>query len=170
MRISGLGDGFHDFSFDLDEAFFGALEQSEIEKGLVRAGVVLEKKPGVFSLHFDLEGQVEVLCDRCLEPYMAGVGVKETLFVKMGDELREVEENILMIHKDDHEIEIGQLMYEYIVLALPYKRVHPPQADGMPGCNPEMLQRLEEHQGSEKESGDIDPRWEKLKGIIDKKK
>jgi len=169
VRMSGLGDGLHDFSFELDHKFFAGLDHSEIQEGNVRADVVMEKKPGVFSLHFTLKGEVEVVCDRCLEAFMARIDTEQTLFIRIGEELKELEDNVLMIHRDDYEIEISQILYEYIILALPFKRVHP-DVDGQPECNPDMLDRLEAQQGTEEEEVEsFDPRWDKLKGIIDKK-
>ena len=132
MRISGLADGVHDFSFDLKQEFFASLEQPELENGDVEAQVILEKKPGVLSLHFSLNGVVEVICDRCLEPFMMGIDAKQTIFVKMGDTPGEIEDDVIMIHKDDHEIEVGQFMYEFIILALPYKKIHPDIAEHKP--------------------------------------
>ena len=57
VRISGLGEGDHDFSFELEQQFFGLFEHSEIENGNVLAEVILEKKPGVMALHFSLSGR-----------------------------------------------------------------------------------------------------------------
>ena len=56
VRLSGLGEGDHDFSFELDHKFFASLEEPEIENGNVRAEVLLEKKVGLLALHFHLEG------------------------------------------------------------------------------------------------------------------
>ncbi len=167
MRISGIGDGDHDFSFELDKKFFASLEHTEIEKGNVKAEVILEKKTGVFSLHFHLAGEVEVICDRCLEPFITGIDTKQTIFVKLGETPGEIEEDVIMIHRDDHEIEVGQYMYEFILLALPYQRIHPDDEEGISGCNPEMIRKLEEHQAKEEKKDQTDPRWDSLKGIIE---
>lgn len=125
VRISGLGDGNHIFSFELDRRFFVLFEQSEISNGNVHATVGLEKKQGVLSLHFELSGEVEVLCDRCLENFMTEIHSTDTIFVKMGDTPGELEDDVLVIGRRDHEIEVGQYFYEFIVLALPYQRIHP---------------------------------------------
>jgi len=167
IRISGLVDGNHDFSFELDEKFFASLDESIIEKGRLEAQVVLEKKTGVLAMHFSLKGEVEVLCDRCLEPFMTMVESEQTIFVKFGETHGELEDDMIMIHKDDYEIEVGQLMYEFIVLALPYSKVHPDNEQGRSGCNPEMLQKLSEHQGEADNEIEIDPRWDALRGIKD---
>lgn len=166
MRISGLAEGDHDFSFELDQQFFASLEEPEVTRGKVNADVVLEKKPGVLALHFKLAGEIEVMCDRCLEPFMAGIESSQTIFVKSGDTPGEIEDNVIMIHKDDHEIEVGQLLYEFIVLGLPYRRIHPEDKRGIPGCNPEMLKKIEDH--STQQADHTDPRWDVLKGIIKK--
>lgn len=169
MRISGLEDGNHDFSFGLDQQFFASLEQPEVERGNVNAEVILEKKPGLLSLHFSLTGEVEVVCDRCLEPFMTGINTTQTIFVKMGDTPGEIEDDVIMIHTDDHEIDVRQLMYEFIILALPYKRIHPDDEHGAPVCDPEMLRKLDAHMGSQAEEEQNDPRWDALKGIIENK-
>lgn len=170
VRLSGLGDGEHSFSFDLDEQFFASLKspdlKPELEKGMVRALVVLEKKTGLLALHFSLKGEVEVPCDRCLNPFMTGISVTKTVYLKLGDSSGEIEEDVIMIHWDDHEVDVSQLMYEFMVLALPCQRIHPDDEHGQPLCDPVMLQKLENYQGKRKEKEETDPRWDALKGII----
>jgi len=88
-----------------------------------------------------------------------------------GKILGEIEDNVLIIGRDDHEVEVGQLLYEFIVLALPYQRIHPDDAEGKSACNVEMLNRLNAHriEGPEGKE-ETDPRWDVLKGIIEKNK
>ncbi len=167
IRISGLGEGEHNFSFELDRAFFVLFEHPEIDNGKVHGEVVLEKKHGFFSLHFLLEGEVEVTCDRCLDKFMTPVLSKQKVFVKLGDEPGEIEDDVLVIGRDDHEIEVGQYMYEFLMLALPCQKMHPDDAEGRSTCNPEMLKKLDAHQAREVEK-ETDPRWDALKGIIEK--
>jgi uncharacterized protein len=169
IRISGLGEGDHIFSFELDRQFFALFEHSDICNGNVKATVTLEKKPGVISLHFCLEGEVEVICDRCLDNFMTGVSSTHSIFVKTGETPGEVDEDVLIIGKDEHEIEVSQYMYEFIILALPYQRIHPDDDNGKSLCNPEMLKKLDDHRAKERDSKETtDPRWDALKGIIEK--
>ena len=171
VRISGLGEGDHNFSFELNRQFFVLFEHSEISNGNVTAEVILEKKTGVFSLHFSLEGQVEVICDRCLENFMMDISTSQSVFVKMGENPGEIEDDVLIIGRDDHEIEVGQYMYEFILLALPYQKVHPDDSEGRSSCNPEMLKKLDAHKAKETDKEESnDPRWDVLKGIIEKNK
>jgi uncharacterized protein len=168
VRISGLGEGDHDFSFELDRQFFALFEHPEIENGNVHAEVTLEKKTGVFSLHFSLKGEVEVVCDRCLEKFMTGISTSQSVFVKMGEIPGEIEDDVLMIGRDDHEIEVGQYLFEFIILALPYQKVHPEDSQGNSTCDPEMLKLLDAHRFREPDQKEKnDPRWDALKGIIE---
>ncbi len=169
VRISGLGEGDHDFSFEIEKQFFVLFEHPDISNGNVHAEVTLEKKTGVFSLHFSLTGNVEVLCDRCLEKFSTDISTTQTIFVKVGESPGEIEDDVLIIARDDHEIEVGQYLYEFILLALPYQKVHPDDSDGHSTCNPEMLKQLDAHSTKETEREEnIDPRWDALKGIIEK--
>ena len=168
VRVSGLGEGDHDFSFELDRKFFATIEQPEIKNGSVQARVILEKKHGLLTLHFSLTGLVEVVCDHCLEAFMTGIDTTQKIFVKPGDTPGELEDDVVMIGKDDHEIGVGQFLYEFIVLALPYQRIHPPDKDGDSTCDPEMLEKLEAHKSKQEKNDQNDPRWDALKGIIEK--
>ena len=171
VRISGLGEGDHNFSFELDRAFFDLFEHSEISRGNVQADVVLEKKKNDFSLHFSLDGQVEVPCDRCLDEFLMDISVRQTIFIKTGETPGEVEDNVLIIRKDDHEIDVGHYMYEFIILALPYQKIHPDDAEGNSACNREMLNKLNAHRIEDPDRKEqTDPRWDVLKGIIEKNK
>lgn len=171
MRISGLEDGDHDFLFELDQQFFALFEHPDIENGKVQAKVIFEKKAGLIALHFSLAGKVEVICDRCLEPFMTTVETSQSIYVKFGDTEAEIEDDVLVIGKDEHEIEVGQYFYEFIILALPYQRIHPSDKDGNSTCNAEMLKKLEAHQAHETDQNEMtDPRWDALKGIIEKNK
>ena len=171
LRISGLGEGEHHFSFELDQEFFASFNHPDIQNGFIRAGLILEKKPGFMAIHFSFKGEVELECDRCLDNFRAPVNHHQTIFVKVGETPGELEDDVIMIGKDEHEIEVGQIMYEYIILALPVQRVHPEDASGHSTCNPEMLKRLkelrpQEHSGRET----MDPRWDALKDMIEKNK
>jgi uncharacterized protein len=169
VRVSGVGEGFHRFSFELGEAFFASFDQQEVQNGKIRAEVILEKKLGFMALHFNLEGEVELICDRCLDPFLSQVQAVQTIYVKTGETPGEMEDDVIVIGKDAYEIEVGQLMYEYIVLSLPVHRIHPADSNGLSGCDPEMLKKLEALSPGEAQTEKGDPRWDALKGMIENK-
>ena len=86
------------------------------------------------------------------------------MYVRFGETTQEQSEEVLILADSVSEVRLEQYIYEYIHLALPYQRIHP-EIDGNSGCDPEMVRKLEAHtvQGR---SNSEDPRWDKLKGLI----
>lgn len=107
---------------------------------------------------FSITGTVEVTCDRCLELFDYPVEGNETLYVKLGDEWDEESDDVLIIPESEHEFNVSQLIYEYIMLMLPIQRIHPDDENGKSTCDPTMLEKL----GTQPEPQETDPRWEAL--------
>ena len=59
---------------------------------------------------------------------------------------------------------MSQFFYEYILLALPIKKIHPDDRNGVSQCDPEMIKKLEEHLTSDID--ETDPRWNELKKLM----
>lgn len=168
VRLSGLGEGEHDFSFKLDRDFLTSFDQTDIEHGEVHAAVILEKSAGSMVLCFHLEGNVEVVCDRCLDRFMIPIRSDQQLILKRGEKPGEIEDDVVVIGIEEHEINVRQYLFEFLILALPVRRVHPVDEKGLSGCNPEMIEKLEAHQDQEDSRKEgTDPRWDALKEIIE---
>ena len=153
----GLKEGNHDFTFDIDEKFFDSFEYSEINNGKVRVLVSMEKQSRMMIFNFTIKGVVVVACDRCLSDMEYPVNGSERLIVKFGQEWKEETDEILIIPQTDSHIDLSQFIYEYIMLMLPYKRVH---TEGEGICDAEMIGKLEQHTEPEP-----DPRWDALKEL-----
>lgn len=167
IPFSGLKEGKHLYEFTADDRFFAGFEQSEIDKGKVSVQVELEKRSTYLGLTFMIKGEVELICDRCLEKYMQPLKSRNTLLVKFSEENIEDDAEIIYIHPNEHQIELAQVIYEFIVLSLPIRHVHPDDRDGNSLCDPAMLKKLDEYRASE--SGNTepeDPRWNELRKII----
>jgi uncharacterized protein len=116
----------------------------------------LEKQSSMMILTFDIKGEVEVACDRCLENFDLPVSSMQTLIVKFGEETREETDEIFILSRNEQDFDVSQFVYEYIILAIPQVRVHP---EGE--CDPEILRKLEELKP--KSDQNIDPRWDALR-------
>ena len=156
----GLKEGMHDYSFEIDDRFFESFEYSETGHGRVHVNVSLERKERMLIFTFAFKGFVTVPCDRCAMDMDHPVEGHERLIVKFGHEFIEESDEIIVIPDTESHIDISPYIYEYIILALPMKRVHP---EGEEGCDPEAIEKLNRHS-----SGETDPRWEALKQLKDK--
>lgn len=166
----GLKAGRHEFDFEVQDAFFDAFEYSIIKKGDLKVRLLFDKKEHMLVLDFLIGGTVELVCDRCLDPFDYPVETRQRQIVKISDETEEGEqEDVVFIGTREYEIDVAPFIYEFIHLALPMICVHPQNEAGEPACNPEVLAVLKKLKadgdtGEKKEGpGRSDPRWDALK-------
>jgi uncharacterized metal-binding protein YceD (DUF177 family) len=161
IKFSGLKPGVHQYSYNIDDRFFDLFEYSEIKSGNVKVDVVFDKTTDVFILDFSFNGTVKTECDRCLEIFDMPVEGTETLYVRFGDEEAECSENEIIISENDTQIDIKQFIYEFVILLLPIRRVHPDDEKGNSLCNKDVLDKLKLLQNNRT----IDSPWEKLNDV-----
>jgi len=164
IGISGLKEGRHTIDFEIDNKFFENFEESEIKEGRLNATVELEKGASHIDMFIRISGKVKVCCDRCLEMFYYPVECENRLLVKTGKKIEEDDPDIVSLSVDEHELDLKQHFYEYILLALPIKRVHPDDEDDNSTCDPEMLRKLKELIVEEEHIND--PRWDELKKLM----
>jgi uncharacterized metal-binding protein YceD (DUF177 family) len=164
LPFSGLSEGKHQFDFDINDSFFAEFESSEVEKGQLNVRVELEKRSTYLRLVFSIKGSVELICDRCLENFDYPLESRKELLVKFSEKPMEDEAELIYLHPTDFQVEIAQYIYEFVILSLPIRRIHPDGEDGKSLCDPVMIKKLEElgHHGSTSDEPD-DPRWNELK-------
>ena len=137
IAYRGLRSGLHDFHFKVDGGLFRAFGSTEIKDGDCDVSVALERGESMLTLDVTVDGSVVVECDRCLEDCNVPIHYEGQLLVKFSDEVHEYDGEVMWLLPMEDEVDLTQYIYESIVLALPYQRVHP---DGE--CNPDMLERF----------------------------
>lgn len=162
--------------YTLTDQFFADVEAPDVHQGRLESRVVVHKlgQDG-FEISFFTEGSVVVTCDRCLGDMNQPIKAEGHTKVKFGEEYSDEDDELITVSERDGLIDMGWLIYESIVLAIPIKHVH---ATGE--CDPAMMACLQEHQavpevGNENNEEDedsdeqrddiepVDPRWAKLK-------
>ena len=150
--------------FDLDDKYFSAIDAPEVSKGDVSVEVAIKKTTErIFELEFHIEGEVVVLCDRCLDEMTQDIETDGSIVAKFGDEDSD-NDDLVMVDENEGILNIAWLVYEFIALAIPIKHVHAPGK-----CNSAMIKMLEEHSTTRSSDGvdekNIDPRWNALKDL-----
>ncbi len=153
----GLKVGFHDFNFEIHDAFFEEVEYSIIHKGDVTVSLSLEKKETMLIGEFQIGGTVSTSCDRCNDPIDVPVKGSFRLVYKFDNEISD-DESLIVLHPDAYELDVRDSIYELITVSLPVRLVHP-----MGECNEEMIQLLKKYSGQPdnvEEDFDDDDDWE----------
>ncbi len=180
IAFKGLKEGEDLFEYELDDAFFSLFEASQIETGHLKASVKLKKSEQMLIFDFHLEGQVDSICDRCLDSVKLPVLYDGKLFVKFGETYDEPSEEIIVLPREENAINIARYLYEFIIISLPIRHLHPMDEDGHSECNQEMLEQLDRYLINRTDEVDpdemdpdenndlIDPRWGELKKLKEK--
>jgi uncharacterized metal-binding protein YceD (DUF177 family) len=180
----GLKVGFHDFNFEIHDAFFEEVEYSIIHKGNVTVSLTLEKKETMLIGEFQIGGTVSASCDRCNDPLDVPVKGTFRLVYKFDNETSD-DESLIVLHPDAYELDVRDNIYELITVSLPARLTHP-----MGECNEEMIELLKKYSGQpesveddfdddddwddedwEEEDDDdgdddpVDPRWSAIKNL-----
>ena len=167
----GLKQGLHKFEYQIGNTFFEHFEYTEFNASAVKIDLEFNKKPTMLELRFVANGTVNVNCDVTNEPFDLAIKNELFLVVKFGEAYNDENEEILIIPHGEYEINVQQYVYELIVLGVPSKRVHPGVEDGT--LESDILDKLEELSPKEKtlknDNEEIDPRWDKLKNLLNDK-
>lgn len=162
IQFGGLPVGIHEYEFDIKDAFFKTIENSDIHKADISVKAVLTKQNNVLHLDFDINGSIGSECDRCLKDFNFPISTKEGLVIKHGNPDESTDE-IIVIPEGIDEVNIAQYIYEYIVLAIPARRV-PCEIDAkLYECDFDTLAKLNEiSTDSIPKDEPVNPMWEQL--------
>jgi uncharacterized metal-binding protein YceD (DUF177 family) len=173
ISFKGLKDGLHKFEYQIGASFFGLFKEPLVENGKLNAVVTLNKSQKLLIVDFDIKGTVNSICDKCLGPLEIEVESSERIYFNFGIEYAEQSEEIIVLPYEEHQINVAQWIYEFIILNLPLRHVHADDENGNPTCDAGMIEKLGEYivgedKISEKKEGISDPRWDALKKLINK--
>jgi uncharacterized protein len=167
INIYGLEEKNHEYTFDGDDSFFGEFEQDIVEGGNFSVDVILEKTSSFIRLTLDLKSKLRLLCDRSLEVFEEDFNSQEKHIFKFGSTSEEISDEIEVIPYGTPKINIAQLLFEYILLQVPVKKLHPRFRDneGEEGTMVYTDPNFEQEEKEEK----LDPRWAALINLKNKK-
>ena len=174
IDIYGLKLGIHEFDFEFDEKLFESIEDSVIESGHGTCSVILEKKERLISIDVNINGVIDLVCDRSLKTFDFPIDIKENLIIKYGETFDDSNDDLLIIPDTQESIDIESYIYEFLTLAVPMKKIHPDfidEEDDDEEIEMALVYSSEDETTDEKDDDDaIDPRWAALKNIKDLKK
>lgn len=164
IAFKGLGQGIHEFDYQVDKRFFEYFDGGIADDGNVSVKVTLEKQSSLMVLRFSANGTVKVQCDRCLELYDQTVKSENEIIVKFGEESFNEGDDVIWVSPAGHQINVAKLIYDFIILSIPIRQVHPDDSNGNSTCDPEMLERLRNL--SVPDQPDQSGRWNDLKKLL----
>lgn len=175
-------EGKYEIDFEIGKEFFQHFEDNELlDEGILTVRVLMDKGANLIEMNFLITGEVKLTCDRSLEEYFEHLEITEKILFKYGEVEEEVNEEVYIITRDTSKINVAQFIYEFILLGLPAKKIHPDhrtefdeedfEAEGTYA----YIDGDYDNDSDEDSSGDqdqkeeiADPRWELLKKLKNK--
>ncbi len=172
INFSGLSEGFHYWTHNINAAFLTEFESALVENATVEVKVQLEKRTHLLIFDFEMEGTVPTDCDTCGQPFDLSVESQDRLLVKMVSERIESEEpDVIYLEFGSSHVHIAQYLYEMLMLAIPMRKTHPLDENGQPTCDPEILKLLNNNSEASQDEPDQEQShsvWDALKGLKNK--
>ena len=169
IPLNGWAAGEREYHWQAGLKFFQTFDNAEILDAAVEVEARAVKSGHYIGVDLDIRGSVTVACDRCLEDLTLPVEAHPAFSVKFGEEdasgeeMREGSREILLVSASDTDLDLSQVIYDYVCLSLPMQRVH---AEGE--CNPDTVRFLG-HEPENEEAGDTNSPFAALKGLFDGK-
>ena len=167
IQFGGLKDGVHYFVFEINKEFFDLIEYSELHNSSINLKVELIKNTTNLIFNFKFTGFVNLICDRCLDEFQHNIEFEEVLYIKFGEENQEIDADLIVMKQGNTQINLLEIIYQFIIVNLPIKKVHPNDKNANSTCNTDMLNRINgfdvENKSEQEEI--LDSRWNELKKL-----
>jgi uncharacterized metal-binding protein YceD (DUF177 family) len=172
IAFVGLKPGIHYFEYSIDNKFFANYDKQDFSNCSANIKLELDKKNGFMFLRFDVDGKVDVSCDRCGNPLTLHLWDEFKVMVKLvdnPDEMNEQEEDpdVFYINRGESHLHLADWIYEFINLSIPLQKMCPPEEIGGPQCNKEVLAKLSQVENIDNK--EANPMWKALKQFKDLK-
>ena len=77
IEIFGLSNSTHDFNFAFNDDLFAHFENSLVSKGKGTCDVILTKTDSMITLNLNIEGTIELECDKQNFPTIYALNTKQ---------------------------------------------------------------------------------------------
>lgn len=169
ISFAGLKIGKHEYAYEIGKSFFDEYEYAAIDDADVQVKIILDKKETMLIMEFFVVGKLSTTCDRCMDPLELKIDADYKQIFKFGHEISD-DETLTVLHPDEYEIDVKNFIYEFIIVSLPSKVVHPKGE-----CNEEMMATMEkytvnlndddEYDDEEDDDDDDESPWSILKDL-----
>ena len=143
IDIKSLALGAHSQQFNVGKDFFESFGGGDVIDAELLVCVNVTKSSGWIKVDCNITGNVVVECDRCLAELRMPVDISAPFTVKFSSvalgEDEEYGDEVIVLNPSDGELELDQIIYDYVTLSLPMKKVHP---DGE--CDQQMLEKMKD--------------------------
>tara|TARA_B100001029_G_scaffold42636_1_gene33311 strand:+ start:775 stop:1281 length:507 start_codon:yes stop_codon:yes gene_type:complete len=147
------------FSFDFSNKLFLYYDkENDLKNPNGTCNIQIDKRDGLIEMYFNLMGNVILNCDRSLKEFIFKINKKKKIIIKFEKIDEEINDEIVFVKQNTHTINVSKFIYEFFLLSIPLKRIHPSLV------NENNIDNFV-FSTKKKNKNSIDPRFEKLKKL-----
>lgn len=162
VDLKGMSTDTVSYQWQVNDDFFSAVQGQEIQQGLLSVALRVKRASDVYEMNFQFEGEVKVLCDRCLELMDLPISAECRLQVRLGDQFED-DGDVVTVPYEEGVFNVAWNLYEMIALEIPIRHVHAE-------CKSYASDFAMEEGNAEDAPVATDPRWNELRKILDNNK
>ena len=140
VQLAALPEGKFEQDFVCDTEFFKHMESIDVIAGDVDVHLEISHKNNAYNCSFQIDGEIQIPCDRCLEPMTHIVEADYDIVVKYGYEYDDSSDEVLIIPEEQTSFDVSQIIHDTILLTIPIRHIH---QEGE--CNAEMAEKFLSH-------------------------
>ncbi len=165
-----LSNGLHHLNFEVDGAFFEYFGNQDVSSASVTFTASVNKSDTMMVIDLIGQGTITSICDRCLNDLEISVAPVFKVIAHLNSSEEEVVTNddinlqMIYLRSSDFELNLSSSIYESFLPCIPM--VKSCETQSKKDCDQKMLNFINQNNVEE---NSIDPRWEKLKQLINKK-
>ena len=154
IKIQSLSNNEHSFQFDFNQELFDYFSnENEIKNTSGICKIILLKSDLMLNIKFSINGKTDLICDRTLKKFTYELNSNKKMLFKFGDEDQELSDEMIIIDRNKSKINFAKFIYEFFILEIPVKRLHP---------SVKNEDNIDNFVFSTKKTNDIDPRLDPL--------
>ena len=147
IAFVGLKPGIHVYEYRIEDKFFVPYGEQDFENCIANIKLSLDKNNGFMQLKFDVDGELNVACDRCGNTLPTQLWDEFNIIVKIVDDpevMNEQEEDpdVYYITRGESHLHLADWIYEFVNLSIPLQKMCREEEIGGPKCNTEVLEKL----------------------------
>ena len=174
IAFVGLKPVINEFRYEVGDKFFAEKGVTDFTNCNASIKLSLDKKSSFMLLKFEIGGKANVTCDRCGNVLPMDIWDEFNILVKLvenPDVMNAQEENpdVFYISKTESHLDIGNWIYEFVLLSFPIQKMCSDEEKGGQLCNKEVLEKLRQMEVKEQEINSTDL-WKGLEQFKAKKK
>ncbi|MBX3102411.1 MAG: DUF177 domain-containing protein [Bacteroidetes bacterium] len=162
-----LRPGANSFRFHMGSVFFRQVEHSLIQRADVAVEASIDRQPALLDARIALEGNIELVCDRCLQPYPKAIVARHRIVYSYDapDEQPEAatDDELVFISRNLQTLDMSQDLYDLVSLQVPLRKA-PCDEDNTLCLADEQVRNLLDAPAGDTSA---DPRWDALNKLKD---